>query len=410
MDDAVSIRYLQASWVVVCDKEFKIIKDGFVVFDKDISYVGDSSTIKKQYPNTKFEHQGNNSVLMPGLINAHTHLEFGANSTTLVYGDFTAWLHSVLSNRDKLLSKVDDKLIKNQLNDMLKSGTTSVGAISSYSLDIDSLDNSCLNTVCFVEVLGSTKEKVNENFQNFQDRLKAILEKSNIIPAVAIHSAYATHPKLVKKVIKVAKKKALIVQTHFMESCAEKNWLKNSDGSFKKIFEEVFKQTKAISKAKKFLNMFKTINNMSYTHCCFASKKHLHILQKQNANIIHCAKSNRLLGSETFNTNSFENIAIGTDGLSSNDSLDMFDELKTVLFLHRKEPINMFSNKLLYMATHGGARSLNLNSGELSKNFQADILSLTLKDEPTKENLCLSIILNKKSINQVYIKGKLCYG
>jgi cytosine/adenosine deaminase-related metal-dependent hydrolase len=87
----------------------------------------------------------------------------------------------------------------------------------------------------------------------------------------------------------------------------------------------------------------------------------------------------------------------------------MFKELKTALFVHPKKDIYSLAKKLLYMATKGGAMSLNQNTGELKVGKTADIISLTLTDKPTTENLCLSVLLHKKQIQKVYIAGRLCY-
>ncbi len=409
MEVVVSLRYLWADWIVVCDDGLNIIKDGFIIFNKTIVAVGKKQDTDRLYPDQKFEYMGINSVLIPGLINSHTHLEFGANTNTLIYGDFIKWLCSVLIHRDSLLQKADKSLIDRQLNDMLSSGTTSVGAVSSYGLDTVSLSNSPINSVCFVEVIGSSIDQVEENFANFQAKIQQIIELPNITPAVAVHSPYATHPLLIKKVLSFAREKNLSVQTHFMESIHEKRWLKSGLGDMKEFFAKFLGQTQPVSKAKKFLNSFDDIACISYTHCCYAGKKQKETIASQNGTIIHCAKSNRFLGSKTFDIDSFKDIAIGTDGLSSNDTLDMFDELKAALFLHPYIEINHLAFRLLYMATKGGAVSLGLNTGELVVGKTADIVSLTLIDKPTPENLALSVLLDKKDINQVFIQGKLCY-
>ena len=62
---------------------------------------GRCAIFKEKYPNIEHKYCGKDSVLMPGLINAHVHVEFSANKTDLSYGDFINWLYSVIENREK---------------------------------------------------------------------------------------------------------------------------------------------------------------------------------------------------------------------------------------------------------------------------------------------------------------------
>lgn len=95
------MKFLSSDWVLKCDKEFTIIKDGGLVFDEKIIDVDTLENLQSKYPDAEFIYQGENSVLMPGLINSHIHLEYSSNKTTLKYGDFNEWLNSVIANREK---------------------------------------------------------------------------------------------------------------------------------------------------------------------------------------------------------------------------------------------------------------------------------------------------------------------
>jgi aminodeoxyfutalosine deaminase len=104
---------------------------------------------------------------MPGLINAHVHLEFSANKTTLKYGNFVEWLFSVIEHREELIEKATKELIDAELKTMLQNGTTTIGAISSYGLELPSCVASPLNVVYFTEVLGSKPEMIDTLFTDF---------------------------------------------------------------------------------------------------------------------------------------------------------------------------------------------------------------------------------------------------
>lgn len=211
------MRILKASWLITSNETNSIIQDGAVVYDSTIIDVNDIQTIQKDYPNVEVYDLGENSVLMPGLINTHIHLEFSANKTTLKYGNFMDWLHSVIASREELVNKANKALIKSELETILKSGTTTIGAISSYALDLEPCLETPLNVVYFNEVIGSKPDMIDTLFADFKSRLAQTQQHKSkrFIPAVAIHSPYSVHPFLLREVVKLAKEQNLPVTAHF---------------------------------------------------------------------------------------------------------------------------------------------------------------------------------------------------
>ena len=405
------MKLLTASWIVICDDEFNIIKDGAIVFDKTIIEIGDKEDMKKKYPTLIPKVCGKNSVIMAGLINSHIHLEFCANKTTLKYGNFVKWLFSVIANRDDLIQKATPELIDTELNKMLQNGTTTIGAISSYGFDMVSCVKSPINVVYFAEVLGSKANMVDTLFLDFKERLKSAKahKSDNFIPAIAIHSPYSTHPILIREVLKIAKENNLAVSTHFQESVAENNWLNYSSGEFESFFKDMLDQHQSLQKPSAFLYQFKDIKNLSFTHCVQANSKELAQIKELDATIIHCPNSNRLLNNAVLNLSFLDNIplAMGTDGLSSNHTLNMFEELRSAFFIHTNLEPNQLAIKLLLASTNGGAKALGLNKGSLTKGKDADIICFDLPDEiQEKQDLPTAIILHTSKVKQTYIKGE----
>ena len=248
------MKIISANWVVTCDENNSIIKNGAVVFDDKIIEIDTFLNIEKKYPNIEILNLEKNSVLMPGLINSHVHLEFSSNTTTLKYGNFMSWLNSVIKSRDDLINKADKKLISTKLDRMKKTGTTTIGAISSYSFDLESCVQTPINTVFFCEVIGSKGDMVDTLFADFKDRLKNAkkFKSKNFFPAIAIHSPYSVHPFLVRETLKLAREEDLCVSSHFLESPEEFAWLHKDEGSFLDFFKNFLGQEKAVSKPMEF--------------------------------------------------------------------------------------------------------------------------------------------------------------
>ena len=405
------MKIISANWVVTCDENNSIIKNGAVVFDDKIVEIDTLLNIEKKYPNIEILKLEKNSVLMPGLINSHVHLEFSSNTTTLKYGNFMSWLNSVIKSRDDLINKADKKLIFTKLDRMKKTGTTTIGAISSYSFDLEACVKSPINTVFFCEVIGSKGDMVDTLFADFKNRLNSAkkLKSKNFIPAIAIHSPYSVHPFLVRETLKLAREEELSVSSHFLESPEESLWLHKDEGSFLEFFKNFLGQEKAVCKPIEFLNLFSNIKNLSFTHCVEASDEYLDKIKSLGASINHCVTSNRVLNNSKLDLSKLENIpfTIGTDGLSSNNSLSMFDELRNALMVHYEKNVIDFSNILLKAATLNGARALGLNKGTLQKEFDADMITFTLPDEvEDMEDLPMQIILHTKFVDKTIIGGE----
>jgi len=405
------MKIISSKWVLTCDENSSIIEDGAIVFDKKIIEVDTLSNIQKKYPNIQITQLEDNSVLMPGLINSHVHLEFSANSTTLKYGNFMNWLNSVIKNREDLINKANTKLISSKLNKMKKTGTTTIGAISSYSFELEACLKSPINKVFFAEVIGSKGDMVDTLFADFKSRLNNAkkYKSKNFIPAVAIHSPYSVHPFLVRETLKLAREENLAVSSHFLESPEEFEWLHKDEGLFIDFFKNFLGQDKAVTKPMEFLNLFSNIKNLSFTHCVEASDEDLEKIEQLGASINHCVTSNRVLNNTKLDLSRLKNInfTIGTDGLSSNNSLSMFDELRNALMAHANENIIDFSKVLLKAATINGSRALGLNKGLLQKDCDADIIAINLPDEiEDKDDLAMHIILHTKFVDKIIIGGE----
>lgn len=404
------MKFFHADWVLTCDEDFTIIKNGVVVFDEKIIEVDNYENIREKYLYEDIKYLGTNSVLMPGLINTHVHLEFSANKTSLKYGNFVKWLFSVIAKREELVEKATNELIANELSTMIKNGTTTIGAISSYGFDMQACVDSDINVVYFTEVLGSKANMIDTLFADFKAKLKTAKQnaKKNFIPAIAIHSPYSTHPFLIREVLKMAKEDNMAVSAHFQESRAENDWLNYSSGEFELFFKDMLDQHESLTKPSDFLYQFKDIKNLSFTHCVQANSKELDQIKELNASIIHCPNSNRLLSNAALNLSYIDDIplAMGTDGLSSNHSLNMFEELRIAFYIHTNFEPNQLAQKLLLAATKGGADALGLNKGQLKKGFDADIISFKLPDVcEDAEDLSTAVILHTSKADQVFIGG-----
>jgi len=192
---------ISCEYILTFDDELKILKDQAIAYQKKIIKIAPKEELLKLYPDSKLIEYPKNSVLLPGLINVHIHLEYIKNKTRLEYGEFIKWLSSVVKYREELVALSSQNAISLALKKLLKCGTTTIGEISSFGEDIDACKDSQINVVLFNEVLGLNPTTVDIMYQDFIQRYYKCLSirDERFFPAISIHSPYSTHPILAKK-------------------------------------------------------------------------------------------------------------------------------------------------------------------------------------------------------------------
>jgi cytosine/adenosine deaminase-related metal-dependent hydrolase len=383
-----------------------------VAFSEKIEAIDTVENLQKQYPNATIETTKENSVLYPGFINTHVHLEFSANKTTLQYGEFMPWLDSVIENREELVGSCDNEVMMNACNEMMRSGVTSFGAISSFGTELEVCTKTPQKVLFFNELIGSNATTADMLYADFLERLaesKNCVEQG-IIPAIAIHSPYSVHPIVLQRAIAVAKKEGLPISAHFLESQAEREWLEKGEGGFLDFFQKFFSTATPVTSIDEFMNAFNQVPT-HFTHAVQAHKKELAFLSDKGHSIAHCPRSNRLLGCGRLAIEELIELDMpfttATDGLSSNNSLSILDELRAALMLHHLGPLEELASLLIKSITSNPAEIFSLNSGKIKVGKDADFALVTLPAKPsTLKSIALQTILHTNEVAEVWINGE----
>lgn len=380
-----------------------------IVYEETIIDILPNEELRHRYGDQCLE-LGEGSVLVPGLINAHVHLEFSANRSTLTYGEFMPWLSSVIASRNDLINECDDECISRAVETMLSNGITAFGAVSSYGFDLEPCAKAPQKVIYFNELIGSDPQMADALYTDFQERLFASQEikRAGFFPAIAIHSPYSVHRILIQKALKHAMDQKLRVSAHLLESPAEREWLDNNSGAFAPFFQNFLKQTQAANTVDEFLSYFDSIPTL-FTHAVQASDGELSKIADKNHTLIHCPISNRLLGNGVLDLKRLKEKGVrfvcGTDGLSSNYALDLFEEMKIALFLHPDEELLNLAKELWQSVTAHAAEALQLNCGKIAPTFDADFLVMRV-NYPINDQLPIHLITQPRHIESIYIRGE----
>lgn len=387
------------------------VTDHTIIFDTKILDFGKSEEMLCAYPDAESIAIPKESVLTPGFINAHVHLEFSANKTDLKYGRFIPWLYSVIQKREELVASCDEACIKETIETMLQSGTTTFGAISSFGAEMQACAQTPAKVLFFNELIGSSAAMADALWGDFLGRLNEskTLTNDTFIPGIAIHSPYSVHPVLVKKAVQLARDESLTTTSHLLESDAERQWLEESTGDFAPFFKDFLNQDQAVTSIEEFIESFDNKPTL-FTHATKLSAAHAKNLQGKGHTIIHCPISNRLLGNGVLNLKGLYEYQLpyvcATDGLSSNYSLDLLEELKAALFMHDDADLDTLSISLLHSITTTAGEALGLKTGRIQAGWDADMLVFELdKEIAHEEDLALHLILKQFPLHHIFING-----
>ncbi len=384
-----------------------------IAFDTHIQAVDLPEKLLESYPDAELIRAKPYTVLYPGFINTHVHLEFSANITSLKFGSFMPWLASVIEHRDDLMKDCDNDMMLRECQQMLRSGVTAFGAISSFGTELEVCELAPQRVVFFNELIGSNAQYADMLYGDFLERVKASQScdpSSRITPAVAVHSPYSVHPVILQRAVALAKANTMPLSTHFLESEAEREWLSYGSGEFKAFFEQYFNTSTPVTNITEFMHAFDTYPT-HFVHCVQATGEELAHLQSRGHTIAHCPRSNRYLGVGRLHLEVLNELdlpySIATDGLSSNDSLNIFDELRAALMLHHQAPLQPFALKLLKAVTEDAAKALRLESGSLKVGKHADFALISLPELPKRsEEIALWTILHTREADAVFIEGE----
>lgn len=381
-----------------------------VAFEREIVALGDPHELRARYPHAEVIDGGEGSLLMPGLINAHVHLEFGANRSTLTYGGFLPWLYSVMTHRDALMGAADMHALCAR---MLEHGITTFGAISSRGLDLQACAAAKQKVVFFNELIGSQASMADALYGDFLQRLETSksVTREGFYSAIAIHSPYAVHPALMQRALELARTEGLHVSAHFLESRAELEWLESGSGAFAPFFAELLKQHAPHFDPESFLSQLRHTKAL-LVHGVHAPKALLGRIAQEEHTLVHCPISNRLLGNGALDIGALEASKVpwicATDGLSSNYTLDLFEELKIALFMHHGAPLEALAHQLLQSVTCNAAKALGLNTGSIEAGKAADLLLLKL-NYPVTPQLPIHLLLQPRTLQSAFINGTKVY-
>ena len=356
--------------VLCMDEANTVLSDGFVlVKGREIAYVGPIRPAEA----VDREINGTGKVLMPGFVDCHTHLTM---SLMRGYGgghDLQTWLNDYIFPVE---AKLDSRAVRAgtalALAEAISCGITSVSDMYYFCDDIIAevvksgiSANIARGATVFTDdfdphTYPACAESVAlaETWHNYND--------GQIKIDACIHGEYTSNPKLWAWMADFAGKYGLQMHVHLSETKSEhtaclQRWGKTPAA----VFEEYgLWNTPAIA-----------------AHCVWTTPEDWEIFKRHGVTAVHNPASNMKLASGAAPAAAMldagVNVALGTDGMSSNDNHDMFEEMKLAALLARvssMDPMALSDTAVLKMATVNGAKAQGRNAGVVKAGAQADLI------------------------------------
>lgn len=397
--------------ILTVDAESRIHYNSSLIIQKDrIIDICDSASVKEKYHAAKVI-DASGKLVMPGLINAHTHA-----SMTIFRGiaddmPLKEWLYEKVFPLEAAYINPETVEIGASLAiaEMISSGTTTFCDMYFFEDNIANIaSNAGMRAVLSEGVIDFPTPNSKTPIEGL-DYTKMLLDKWKGHPliniGVAAHSTYSCSPDLLKRTKQLADKYNVKLNIHLAETMWEVETIRKTFGSSPTQFIE---------------KLGLLDSNLIADHCVHLTNDDIRLLIDNKVGVAHNPQCNMKLASgvapvcQLIKGN--VNVGLGTDGVASNNNLNMFDEMNTMALLHKVSNNNstvMDNKTVVNIATNGSAKVLGLfkDIGSIEIGKKADVIIIDM-DKPhliPVYNYYSHIVfsMNGSEVDTVIINGKL---
>ena len=370
---------VRAGYILPMDAKFTVINDGAIaVKDGKIIDIGGYQEIISGY-DPKNIIGGSGRVVIPGLINTHTHaamVYFRGLADDLPLKE---WLENHIWPAEArwLSPEFISDAVELACLEMLKAGITTyndmyffedAAAISTKRMGMRAVLG--VGILDFPTVSAKTADEYLENAERFAKDWQG---DELITPCIAPHAAYTCGPETLKKAKTLAEKYNVLLHIHLSET----EW------EVQEMLVRYNKRPVEHLEALGFLD-----ENVLAVHCIWLEDNEIELLAKRKVGVSHCMESNLKLASGfapvvTMLMSGIK-VTFGTDGAASNNDLNILSEMSTTAKVHKalsNDPTVLDAKTALLMATRWGAEALGLGriTGSIEKGKAADLVMMNLE-------------------------------
>ena len=368
------------------------LENGAVVArGSDLAAVGRSADLRARFPAEPLLDLGE-AALLPGFVNAHSHLDYTALRGLLDDLPFVRWIRELTRLRREVMT--DAELLSSArwgAIEALRSGVTTLADTSASGAACRAMSALGLRGIAYQETFGLDDADAAAGERRLLEGLERLHAWASplVRPGVHAHAPYTVGPALFRACARVAREGRLPLSVHLAESAAEVALLADGGGElagWARRFGPGWRPPG--SGPVRYLDALGVLEARPLlAHLVQADDTDAALLAREGASVAHCPKSNAKFGHGIAPLAALRRagvaVGLGSDGMGSNDVMDPFEEMRAAALLARareREFAALSAAEALELATLGGARALGLADeiGSLEAGKRADLTGVAL--------------------------------
>lgn len=405
---------ITAAFVAPMDQP--ILRDGAIAFaDGRILSVGQRDEVVSSHRNADII-DADRSIILPGLINAHTHLELSACNCGDAPASFTGW---ILSIPQRLAQVCDDRNeafargVREGIAQCLRFGVTAIGDTSQqFHITRPILRESPLRAVSYGEALGLGGAR--QRFERLMGEAVRLDQQTDRLRiGLTPHAPYTVDRLGYEQCVSVVRPQRLPLATHLAETPEESEFLLHQTGAFRELWEGLGQWRDDIPLAGlRPVPFAQIVGLLDYptllAHVNYCEDGDLRLLAQSQASVVWCPRTHRYFGHPPHRWRDMLqagiNVAVGTDSCASSPDLNLLDDLRLV----RRQSPDVPAQTLFELVTTRAAKALQWSDqlGSLTSGKCADMAVFPAEGLDPMETLLNEPILP----SQVWIGGQCVVG
>jgi cytosine/adenosine deaminase-related metal-dependent hydrolase len=331
-------------------------------------------------------------ALLPGLVNAHTHLELShMRDEVPPASDFVSWIRGIMSARRRRPEPRSDEIVSGLtagIDEAIACGTALVGDISNTLVTFGPLVRSALGGVVFYELIRFSAPDAEAFVHGAVKQIEALLPTDRVRVSLAAHAPYSVSPLVLRAIRGVVDRDPFApFSVHLAESVEEVEFIRSGEGPWRALLEELGSWEPSwvppgVSPVEYLDNTGFVSPRLLAVHGVQMTRADLARLASRGATLVTCPRSNGHTGAGAPPLGDFYasgvRVAVGTDSLASAPDLNVFAELATM----RALAPGISASALLESATLQGARALGFESeyGTIEPGKRARLIAVDIPE------------------------------